>query len=85
MIKSKPKSIVTQPPGGSSASPAGQSFAASLRSEKKNNDVYIKIPPRSPQLNPSENMWKEIREKFFYNRIFNSIESLSDRISKAIL
>jgi hypothetical protein len=53
MIKSKPKSIVTQPPGGSSASPAGQSFAASLRSEKKNNDVYIKIPPRSPKLHKS--------------------------------
>ena len=49
------------------------------------NIIIQKIPPRSPQINPSENMWEEIREKFFYNRIFNSIESLSDRISKAIL
>lgn len=50
-----------------------------------NNIMIEKIPPRSPQLNPSENMWKEIKEKFFYNRIFNSMKSLTSRISKAIL
>lgn len=49
------------------------------------NIIIEKIPPRSPQINPSENMWEEIKEKFFYNRIFNSIASLTDRISKAIL
>lgn len=49
------------------------------------NIIIEKIPPRSPQINPSENMWEEIKEKFFYNKIFNSMNSLVDRISQAIL
>lgn len=49
------------------------------------NIIIEKIPPRSPQINPSENMWEEIKEKFFYNKIFNSMNSLMNRISQAIL
>lgn len=49
------------------------------------NILVERIPPRSPQLNPSENMWEEIKEKFFYNEVFRSMEALIDNISKAIL
>lgn len=30
-------------------------------------------------------MWDEIKEKFFYNQIFKSMKSLTNRICKAIL
>jgi transposase len=43
------------------------------------------LPPTSPQLNPSENMWDEMKEKFFHNRIFNSFENLVDRMVESIL
>ena len=49
------------------------------------NIIIEKLPARSPQLNPSENMWDEIKEKFFYNQIFKSMKSLTNRICKAIL
>ena len=49
------------------------------------NIIIERLPARSPQLNPSENMWDEIKEKFFYNQIFKSMKSLTNRICKAIL
>lgn len=49
-------------------------------------NIMIKhLPPLSPQLNPSENMWAEIKEKFFYNKLFTSMEDLLSRMSDAIL
>jgi len=35
------------------------------------------LPPYSPQLNPVEHLWKEIREKFFGNRVFKSIDAVT--------
>jgi len=29
-------------------------------------------PPYSPELNPVEHLWDELREKFFLNRVFSS-------------
>ncbi|WP_341757356.1 transposase [Candidatus Tisiphia endosymbiont of Ditula angustiorana] len=43
------------------------------------------LPPLSPQLNPAENIWKEIKEKFFYNKLFHSMEDVLNRMSDAIL
>jgi hypothetical protein len=45
----------------------------------------VLLPPRSPQLNPSENMWDEIKEKFFHNKIFKSMKSVTDRLCQSIL
>jgi len=30
----------------------------------------------SPEVNPVEHVWEEIREKHFYNRVFNSMEAV---------
>ncbi|XVN44357.1 MAG: IS630 family transposase [Rickettsia hoogstraalii] len=49
------------------------------------NVMIQHLPPLSPQLNPSENMWEEIKEKFFYNQLFHSMEDLLSRMSDAIL
>ncbi len=34
----------------------------------------------SPQLNPVEHIWDEIREKWFANEVFNSLDAVEDRL-----
>jgi transposase len=46
--------------------------------------VAIWLPPYSPELNPVEHIWEEIREKWFPNRIFNSLEEVVDQLEKAL-
>jgi hypothetical protein len=40
------------------------------------NMRLIPLPPYSPELNPTEYLWDELREKSFHNRVFNSIDAL---------
>ncbi len=37
-------------------------------------------PAHSPELNPVEHVWEEIREKHFYNRVFNSIDTVMNTL-----
>ena len=37
-------------------------------------------PPYSPEVNPTEHIWDEIREKYLHNRIFNSIEETMEKV-----
>ena len=34
------------------------------------------LPPYSPELNPQEHIWDELREKWFHNRVFDSLQAL---------
>ncbi|WP_090717427.1 transposase [Nitrosomonas sp. Nm166] len=36
------------------------------------------LPPCSPELNPQEHIWDELREKFFHNQIFDNLKTLED-------
>lgn len=47
------------------------------------NMVIEKIPPYSPDVNPAENIWEEIREKFFGNIVFDSLGAVKDRLCEA--
>lgn len=49
------------------------------------NITILKLPPYSPQLNPAENMWDEIREKFFGNISFPSMSHLEKHLVAAAL
>ncbi len=49
------------------------------------NMVIEKIPPYSPDVNPTENIWHDIREKFFGNIVFDSIGAVRDRLTEAAL
>jgi transposase len=40
----------------------------------------LPLPPYSPELNPVEHLWDELREKAFHNRVFNSIDALEDHL-----
>jgi len=42
------------------------------------------LPPHSPQLNPVEHIWDEVREKWFANEVFNSLDGVEDRLVEAL-
>lgn len=47
------------------------------------NIQVISLPPYSPELNPSENGWDEMREKFFKNKVFDSIQAVEEQLVTA--
>ena len=44
----------------------------------------LKLPPYSPELNPVEHLWDELREKSFHNRVFDSIDALENHLEVAL-
>ena len=38
------------------------------------------LPPYSPELNPVEHLWDELRKKAFGNLVFNSLDALEDHL-----
>jgi transposase len=49
------------------------------------NIKILTLPPYSPQLNPTENLWDEMREKWFCNCVFKDMNAVEDRLVEAIL
>lgn len=47
------------------------------------NMMVETLPPYCPQINPAENMWEEIREKFFPNLVFDSMDAVENKIVEA--
>lgn len=41
------------------------------------------LPPYSPQLNPQEYIWDDMREKFFYNLAFDSMNAVENQLITA--
>jgi len=41
-------------------------------------------PPYSPEVNPVEHLWRELREKHFSNRTFPSLDALQDQLCTAL-
>lgn len=48
------------------------------------NIYLLKLPPYAPELNPIEHVWDELREKYFHNQVFKSLEALEDRLAAAL-
>ena len=44
------------------------------------NMRLLPLPPYSPELNPVENIWEEVREKGFDNKVFDSLDSLEEQL-----
>ena len=42
------------------------------------------LPPYSPELNPQEHIWDGLREKYFHNRAFESIDALENHLVAAL-
>jgi transposase len=43
------------------------------------------LPPYSPELNPQENIWEEIREKVFKNYALKSMDEVCDKLEEGAL
>ena len=43
------------------------------------------IPPYTPEMNPIEQIWKEIRKRGFRNEVFPSLEDVVDRLCDVIV
>lgn len=48
------------------------------------NMRLLGLPPYAPELNPVEHIWDELREKYFYNKTFNSISALEDQLAAGL-
>jgi len=48
------------------------------------NMQLIKQPPYSPELNPVEHVWDEMKEKWFSNRTFESMDAVEEQMIKAL-
>lgn len=48
------------------------------------NITLYRLPPYSPELNPVEHLWDEIREKWFLNRYFASLDSVENQLVLAL-
>ncbi|MBP8789596.1 MAG: transposase, partial [Azonexus sp.] len=44
----------------------------------------LPLPPYAPELNPVEHLWDELREKFFHNLAFDSIDALEDQLESSL-
>ena len=42
------------------------------------------LPPYSPELNPQEQIWDELREKFFANKAFKTLNAVMDKAVEAL-
>jgi len=42
------------------------------------------LPPYSPELNPTEHLWDELREKFFANKVFDSLAAVCVQLQEGM-
>ena len=47
------------------------------------NITLLPLPPRAPELNPVENVWQFLRDKWLSNRVFTSYDDIVDRCCEA--
>ena len=48
------------------------------------NIRLLRLPPYSPELNPQEHVWDELREKEFPNRVFSDIASVVEQLKEGL-
>jgi transposase len=49
------------------------------------NMKLLPFPPWSPELNPVENVWEELREKHFHNRVFSSLDDVEEQLLHGLI
>ncbi len=48
------------------------------------NIRLIEQPPYSPEVNPAEHLWDELREKYLHNRAFSSLDELIEVLCQGL-
>ena len=46
--------------------------------------TLVPLPPYSPELNPQENVWKEIKLEGFYNKAFSSLDEVEEQLMRVL-
>jgi transposase len=49
------------------------------------NIHFIIQPPYSPEVNPTEHIWDEIREKYLHNKIYDTLEETMDKVCMGLI
>ena len=62
----------------------GAAWHKSNSLEISENIHLVFIPPYTPEMNPIEQIWKEIRTKGFKNEVFISLADVVDRLCETI-
>ncbi len=62
----------------------GAAWHKALGLKIPDNIRLLFIPPYTPEMNPIEQIWKELREKGFLNEVFASLEKVVDRLCNVI-
>ncbi len=61
---------------------AGWHISQSL--EISDNITLLHLNPYSPELNPVELLWREIRRKYFHNIIFENLDEVENTLQNAL-
>ena len=48
------------------------------------NITLLNIPPYTPEMNPIEQIWRELRTQGFRNEVFKTLEKVVDRLCETI-
>ena len=48
------------------------------------NLQLLHLAPYSPELNPVELLWREVRAKYFHNLIFNDLDEVEQQLETAL-
>jgi transposase len=49
------------------------------------NIKLLHLAPYSPELNPVELLWRELRKKYFHNKLFDSLDDVESTLQDALL
>jgi transposase len=63
----------------------GAGWHRSIALKVPSNMRLLSLPPYAPELNPVEHLWDELREKYFHNKAFDSIEALEDQLEIGLI
>ena len=62
----------------------GASWHRSNLLEVPGNIFLVYLPPATPEMNPIEQIWKELRKRGFKNELFHTLEKVVDRLCDTI-
>ena len=62
----------------------GAAWHRSASLKPPQNIYLLSLPPYAPELNPIEHVCDELREKFFHNQVFKSLDALEDHLALAL-
>jgi hypothetical protein len=48
------------------------------------NIRLLPLPADSPELNPQEHVWDELREKQFPNRVFEDLDTVTEQLAEGL-